>query len=90
MEKGEAGAPSTAGQENGGKPTKHSGVMPHGKPGDNKVGNDAVRPSGGSASGDAAGEENGGKPSRHSGVMPHGKPGDNKVGDYAAGSNFIK
>lgn len=90
MEKGDAAAPSTAGQENGGKPTKHTGVMPHGKPGDNKVGGEGVRPKGGSASGDAAGEENGGKPSKHTGVMPHGTPGDNKVGDYAAGSNFIK
>lgn len=90
MEKGEAGAPSTAGQENGGKPTKLTSVMPHGKPGDNKVGGEGVRPKGGSADGSASGEENGGKPQTQSGVMPHGTPGDNKVGDYAAGSNFIK
>lgn len=80
MEKGKAGAPTTAGAENGGKPKAHTGVMPHGTPGDNKVGGPNVRPTGGKASGDAGGEENGGKPKAHSGTVPHGKPGDNKVG----------
>lgn len=80
MEKGEAGAASTAGQENGGKPQKLTSVMPHGKPGDNKVGGENLRPSGGSADGSAGGEENGGKPRKQTGVMPHGTPGDNKVG----------
>ena len=73
----EGGETKSSGQEDGGKPKAQTGVMPHGKPGDNKVGN--VRPSGGKASGDASGEVDGGKPKAHSGTMPHGKPGDNKV-----------
>lgn len=73
----EGGETKTSGQEDGGKPKAQTSVMPHGTPGDNKVGN--VKPSGGKATGDTSGEVDGGKPKAHSGVMPHGKPGDNKV-----------
>lgn len=87
----EGGETKTSGAEDGGKPKAHTGVMPHGTPGDNKVGGPNVRPKGGKASGEASGEEDGGKPKAHSGVMPHGKPGDNKVS--SPGTNpgeFIK
>lgn len=80
MEASDGTAPAGSGSQDGGKPKKHTATMPHGKPGDNKVGGENTRPSGGSADGSAGGEEDGGKPKKQSGVMPHGKPGDNKVG----------
>ena len=80
MEASDGTAPAGSGAQDGGKPKKHTSTMPHGKPGDNKVGGENTRPSGGSASGDAAGEEDGGKPKKLTSTMPHGKPGPNKVG----------
>ena len=80
MEASDGTAPAGSGAEDGGKPKKHTATMPHGKPGDNKVGGENTRPSGGSADGSAGGEEDGGKPKKHTATMPHGKPGDNKVG----------